>query len=68
MPIDTQTVDLKPCPFCGGVGYMIRHDFHTLPSTYSVTCRKCKCSTWTFFATKDEAAETWNRRENGDDK
>lgn len=64
MPIDTLTVDLKPCPFCGGVGYMRRYDFTALPSTYSVACRKCRAQTWTFFATKDEAAEAWNGREN----
>lgn len=62
VPIDTQTVDLKTCPFCGNVAFIVWNTFHGLPSTYSVSCRGCKCSTWTFYESKDEAATAWNRR------
>lgn len=69
MPIDTLTVDLKPCPFCGGEAVVdtITTAMEKKPR-FRARCVKCWCKTdWDLWSA-DDAAEAWNRRENCDDK
>lgn len=53
------SVELKPCPFCGGEA-----EFETYGGTAcAVTCRKCRCGTPTVSLNDGErAVEAWNRR------
>ena len=53
------SVELKPCPFCGGEA-----EFETYGDTAcAVTCRKCRCGTPTVSLNDGErAVEAWNRR------
>lgn len=58
---------LKPCPFCGGKAVMISEPI--THDRFLVACKNrgdmCKCEPCTnWFATREEAAETWNRRAN----
>lgn len=56
--------ELKPCPFCGGKGEILKsHNCEERP--YLVICSndECKASVGIFSNTKEEAIETWNRRE-----
>ena len=59
--------ELKPCPFCGADGLIVKFDNTTkkycrkLP--YKVKCSKCRCSLeHAFYATEEDAAAAWNRR------
>lgn len=58
---------LKPCPFCGGRGKIMRHG----NGAYKVQCEKCGARTakvviqpWhsTKFVTQGKAAKEWNQR------
>lgn len=55
--------DLKPCPFCGGEGRVIRIPGN-FPKNYVVVCwnEGCEASLGNYSATKEEAADEWNRR------
>lgn len=58
---------LKPCPFCGGKAVMISEPI--AHDRFLVACKNrgdmCKCEPCTnWFATREEAAEAWNRRVN----
>ena len=54
--------ELKPCPFCGAEGKLIRHIYHKLNDTFGVECLGCKAQTWQFFSDREDAIEAWNRR------
>ena len=49
--------ELKPCPFCGGE-YVIKK---LILSARFIRCDSCSAET-TWFPTKQEAIEAWNRR------
>lgn len=51
-------IQLKKCPFCGGVGVVGSND-----KGYWVGCVESKCFVQTrYFETKKEATIAWNRR------
>ena len=47
---------LKPCPFCGGEAHFVNNDNW-------IACGDCGAET-SYFDTKEEATEAWNRRAN----
>jgi len=51
------TIELLPCPFCGGDGALMRHGFRD----YSVACTACDAQTEIAIAA-GKAALLWNRR------
>lgn len=56
-------MELKPCPFCGELPYIIEHvtirGGHA--RWYSLKCWECEYER-TGFETIEEAIEAWNRR------
>lgn len=55
--------NLKPCPFCGGIGFVNKHTFITdMSSTYGITCVNCRAETRQFYKTIEDAENAWNRR------
>lgn len=58
--------ELKPCPFCGGVGCVIKTDFiGYLEDFYHVVCIDCNAEMVNFkYRTEADAIEAWNRRAN----
>lgn len=64
---------LKPCPFCGGIAYVMRLKQSVSPR-YFVACgnsaeRYIAAEHWVFgrfFSTQEEAVEAWNRRTDND--
>lgn len=51
--------ELKRCPFCGGIAYMIDlTDFRQ----YYVRCNKCKVEQGHLYNSKNAAIKAWNRR------
>lgn len=59
-------MELKPCPFCGGEGYLNIHRFAGLNNTYGVKCDGCDCQTYQFFENERDAENAWNRRADDD--
>lgn len=67
-------MELKPCPFCGGVaGFEWRgehsmndkHKVVTVAERYKIRCRNCCSGTyWAFY--EEDAVNAWNRRANAD--
>ncbi len=67
-----ESLNLKPCPFCGESKIMIHHNgiggSETPEDSYNVTCLYPDCHGTIFalghhqFKTKSEAVEAWNRR------
>lgn len=55
-------IELKPCPFCGGKGYVSDHIFKGLVTTYGIRCEDCGSETRQFYYSEKEAADAWNRR------
>lgn len=58
---------LKPCPFCGGKPFIDKDKCFDGTFVYQISCvnRECDVSIKTKWrATKKEAIEAWNRREN----
>ena len=57
-------MELKPCPFCGGVAHMVCFEFNDEYGepydTYSAEC--CVCGISTAFMSRENAEEAWNRR------
>lgn len=53
------TIDLKPCPFCGGEASIYETDDYV--EFFHVACRECVCRT---LESKYEkiAIEAWNQR------
>ena len=57
-------IHLKPCPFCGGKADFDERQYNDV-TDYCVWCvtPECDCFVRTVWcATKEEAAEMWNRR------
>lgn len=52
-------VDLKPCPFCGGVAVMQPGQVSSV--CYRVCCAICWVKTREFFQ-REQAVHAWNRR------
>lgn len=57
-------MELKPCPFCGGEGHIIKTDFgNGYQKYYHGVCLDCGMETKNYVhITKEEAIEAWNRR------
>ena len=55
-------IKLKPCPFCGGEGKVMR--FPKCNRKYAVICSNVLCfaSVGNYSTTKELAIDTWNRR------
>lgn len=59
-------VELKPCPFCGGVAELYEHKTFINPlalSGFYIKCQGCKVTT-AYYKTAKEAIKKWNRRAN----
>lgn len=61
-PVDG--VNLKPCPFCGGLSEVLRHEFRQLSDTFGARCLSCGAQSRQFYETAEQAAEAWNARLN----
>lgn len=61
-PVDG--VSLKPCPFCGGLSEIVRHEFYQLSDTFGARCLSCGAQSRQFYETAGQAAEAWNARLN----
>lgn len=62
-------MELKPCPFCGGIAQLSHTSCGGIYDTTYVLCVGCGCKTKLFeisvtYAADDKAAEAWNRRAN----
>lgn len=57
------TLELKPCPFCGGEA-VIKPAF-ILP-VYIVYCKNCASPLGSFYGDECDAIEAWNRMANDD--
>lgn len=57
-----KTIELKPCPFCGGEA--IIEDCGTCGNAgrYFVKCSKCEIAQDALWATKQTAVKRWNKR------
>lgn len=62
-------VDLKPCPFCGGIPEV--QQFANPKNFYSIQCPDCRCGTDGFHTNRTDGtaeenieanAAIWNRR------
>lgn len=56
--------ELLPCPFCGGLAWMHKHDPHDgfWPNgAFRIECQKCHAAT-THWHTEAQAVESWNQR------
>lgn len=63
----TETIKLKPCPFCGGEAHIEVDDVQEPEQfwTYSPKCEHMYCMCYALFehcSTEEEAAEIWNTR------
>ena len=55
--------DMKPCPFCGGMGYLQYVEFKDNTTWYNPSCLKDECIMWNRnYETKEEAIIAWNKR------
>lgn len=53
---------LKPCPFCGGVGYLDSIiDLETTAREYVIVCGACTAQA-RWATTKADAIDAWNMR------
>lgn len=67
---DKQTIDLKPCPFCGGSPipvYCENGNRYTSNIFYpskrgTVKCKRCKIELPRVYSKITKAVEAWNRR------
>ena len=63
--MDKVTVTLKPCPFCGGEGYLVERNYSDDKADAGnayVECRQCGAeSAWRLSAS--DAAHYWNTRQ-----
>ena len=53
--------ELKPCPFCGGEGYLNDITYLDEKTRYYIMCTKCKASTG-LQKSKKAAINIWNTR------
>lgn len=58
------TDKLKPCPFCGGLGELIRETVaEEILYAVACSCWHCKVGPITdWYQTKEHAIEVWNKR------
>lgn len=49
--------ELKPCPFCGAPGEIMRNEYGFWPS-----CSSCELCQFTGYGTRKEALRLWNTR------
>lgn len=54
-------IELKPCPFCGGVGRVYTFDHGDGVPAYNIMCRTCALDMG-HFESMEELAGVWNRR------
>ncbi len=53
--------ELKPCPFCGGIGLIMDAPLSETEMRYTVQCMDCDIETNRYFMANAIAA--WNRRQ-----
>ncbi len=61
----TASVDLLPCPFCGGEVFMMQHQAGFWMVEHKHVNFECPIHI-AFFDTKEEAVARWNRRADHD--
>ena len=54
--------ELKPCPFCGGKGYVHSSGNYWSKEYFKVVCPKNCCMQSKYYETEEEAIDAWNRR------
>lgn len=62
---DTNAMELKPCPFCGGEAQRFTLTEEDEPMNAGgdvITCLKCQASSHVEFGRKENLAECWNTR------
>ena len=59
------TVQLKPCPFCGGDAHIDETVNGGTRKMYRIECAECYANSQWFFDHPDGAVEIWNRRVKG---
>ena len=60
--MSAESIELLPCPFCGGEAWMCISD---APQILRIECRECHAATTSFVADsigEKEAAAIWNTR------
>lgn len=58
-------MELKPCPFCGGVPDIEPHEDLYRRMKFGIECRNADCEIQPFtawYADRQECIEAWNRR------
>jgi hypothetical protein len=55
-------IDLKCCPFCGGVAWLENVEFPDGDVYFNPQCSKCEAGWMCNCETKQEAIEVWNMR------
>ena len=61
--MDKETIDLKPCPFCGGEAKIIEeHDIMIGETFYFCECVDCTATILGGKVEEKEAIKMWNRR------
>lgn len=56
------TVELKPCPFCGGNGYITYWNDKSYREQYGSACKNCHVHFECNCNTVEEAIDQWNFR------
>ena len=54
--------ELKPCPFCGGDGVIVKYKLSEKIPFESWRAYCPKCSHCTYYREEKDAIEAWNRR------
>lgn len=54
-------MEIKPCPFCGGVARIREKYFINCDTEYKIQCKECFCTTRGHWEV-DEAITAWNQR------
>ncbi len=54
---------LKPCPFCGGMAIVLKHQASDINAQVRamVVCGNCDCRT-AYYCEVSDAIDVWNRR------
>lgn len=61
-PDTRETVELKPCPFCGGAAERVTLDDPENFGGDVICCTKCQCSSHVEFGRKENLVDRWNSR------
>ena len=56
------TEELKPCPFCGGEGYVAHRILPSGIVWFGCGCKKCRIQFGCYKSSVEEAIEQWNKR------